>query len=144
MTWAANRSGFALLEAVLASVVFALAALSTFKCIQVASRCAHDQAQYLRADAAAFDIAWAHYHRAYDELLAECEAAERKPEAISRTAVEGLTGGVATVRVTRSRAASADRSESLVITVTVEWGGDDRRRQRQLCIVRTNLEKEWT
>ena len=141
---ARTRSGFALAEAMLASAVFAVVALAVFKGVEVAARCAHDQVQCLRADAAAFDLAWSRFQDGYDQLLAECESAQLKPGTVRRTEVEGLDDGTASVRVTKAKGAQLDRSEYLVITVTVEWGSPGNRRQRQLSVVRSNLEREWT
>lgn len=135
------RSGFALPEAILASAVFALTALSLFRGISLATRVARDEVEELRADAAAFDLAWAHYQGDFGALLAAC-ADPRKALPVDRTIVEGLPNAAATVSVTKAKGPQLGMSEFLVITAVVEWGDPAHRRQRQVRVVKSNLERD--
>ena len=66
-----NRSharGVTLIEVMLASSIFALMVLSLFEGIAVVARIARENAEYLQADAYAFDLAWKRYNESYAAL----------------------------------------------------------------------------
>ena len=119
----------------------ALTALSLFRGISLATRIARDEVEELRADAAAFDLAWTNYQSDYGALLAACEDPRKAPP-IDRTIVEGLPNAAATVNVTKAKGPQLGTSEFLVITAVVEWGDPEHRRQRQVRVVKSNLERD--
>ena len=60
--------GVTLIEVMLASSIFALMVLALFEGIAVAARIARENAEYLQADAYAFDLAWKRYNESYAAL----------------------------------------------------------------------------
>ena len=122
--------GVTLIEVMLAASIFALMVLALFEGIAVSARIARENAEYLQADAYAFDLAWKRYNESYmalrnltiipDEVITE-EAAPMlyrvESPAVSHTTITRLAN-------------PEDPSVELgvLISVDVEWGAADARR----------------
>ena len=129
--------GVTLIEVMLASSIFALMVLSLFEGIGVAARIARENAEYLQADAYAFDLAWKRYNESYAALrnFVSGEVPERTiEENITEEAAPMLvrTGAPAKSYTTIKRVADpGDASTELgvLISVDVQWGESGKIRQ---------------
>lgn len=63
-----SKRGVTLIEVMLAASILALMVLALFEGITVSARIARENAEYLQADAYAFDLAWKRYNESYAEL----------------------------------------------------------------------------
>ena len=63
-----SKAGVTLVEVMLAGAMTALVVLATLEGFIVAAKIAHENAEALRADGAAFDILWQNFYRDYDQL----------------------------------------------------------------------------
>ncbi len=128
------RRGATLIEVMLAASILALTVLSVFEGIAVAARIAHENAEYLEADAYAFDLAWKRYNESYQRLrnLASDEIYE---ETITKEAAPMLyrNGSEAVSRTKITRVVDPGNSSTelgVLISVDVEWGAAGARRRR--------------
>lgn len=62
------KRGVTLIEVMLAASILALMVLALFEGIAVSARIARENAEYLQADAYAFDLAWKRYNESYGAL----------------------------------------------------------------------------
>ncbi len=122
----------------LAGSILLLMVLSLFEGIAVAARIARENAEYLQADAYAFDLAWKRYNESYGALrnFVSASSPERvfSPEEITEEAAPMLyhAGSAAKSYTTFRRIADpSDTSVELgiLITVDVEWGAAGARRR---------------
>ena len=132
------KRGVTLIEVMLAASILALMVLSLFEGIAVSARIARENAEYLQADAYAFDLAWKRYNESYGALRNFVSAAspERvfEPEDITEEAApmlyrKGAPAKSYTVikRITDPNNASVELG--VLISVDVEWGAADARRR---------------
>ena len=134
------RRGATLVEVMLAAAILALMVLSLFEGIAVSARIAHENAEYLQADAYAFDLAWKRYNESYSALkvFIPSTSQERTFEEsiVSNAAPMLYREGSPAKSYTRIRRINDPNDESvelgILISVDVEWGpaGDRRRRSR--------------
>ena len=130
--------GVTLVEVMLAAAILALMALSLFEGIVVAARIAHENAEFLQADAYAFDLAWKRYNEGYTALRNFVSASS--PE---RTFEENITEEAAPMlyregspaksytKIRRMKDPNDESSElGILISVDVEWGAAGARRRR--------------
>lgn len=129
--------GVTLIEVMLASSIFALMVLSLFEGIAVSARIARENAEYLQADAYAFDLAWKRYNESYGALrnFVSATVPERTfNEDIAEDAAPMLhrTGSPAVSYTTITRIVDPNDASvelGVIISVDVEWGAaGDRRR----------------
>ena len=62
------KRGVTFIEVMLAASILALTVLAVFEGIAVSARIARENAEYLQADAYAFDLAWKRYNESYGAL----------------------------------------------------------------------------
>ncbi len=130
--------GVTLIEVMLAVFIFSLMVLALFEGIAVAARVARENAEYLQADAYAFDLAWKRCNESYlalRNLVPQGANAVTFPdENIARDAAPMLHGGAPPVSRTRIVCVKDPNDEStelgLLISVDVEWGVQGARRRR--------------
>ena len=63
-----GRGGATLIEVMLAAAILSLMVLALFEGIAVSARIARENAEYLQADAYAFDLAWKRFNESYGAL----------------------------------------------------------------------------
>lgn len=125
------QAGFTLIEAMVAGSILALVALILFEGIGVCTRIAHENAQFLVADAYAHDLVWKRYNEDYAKLVVLLD--RQFDENISSNAAPSLwiqnSPAVSHTRLSRPRTATGSTDPNgLVISVDVEWGAADARR----------------
>ena len=132
------KRGVTLVEVMLAASIFALMVLALFEGIAVSARIARENAEYLQADAYAFDLAWKRYNESYGALrnFVSAVSPERvfEPEDITEEAAPMLYRKGAPAKsytVIKRIADPNDASVELgvLISVDVEWGAADARRR---------------
>ena len=132
------KRGVTLVEVMLAASILALMVLALFEGIAVSARIARENAEYLQADAYAFDLAWKRYNENYGSLrnlIGKTQTwVEFPAEEITEEAAPMLyrAGSVAKSYTTIRRIAdSTDPSVELgvLISVDVEWGAAGARRR---------------
>lgn len=129
--------GVTLIEMMLAASIFALMVLSLFEGIAVSARIARENAEYLQADAYAFDLAWKRYNESYGALRNFVSAASPQ-----RTFDENITSNAAPLLYHAGASAVShttitripDPSDAAVelgilISVDVEWDSSGMRRR---------------
>ncbi len=129
--------GVTLIEVMLASSIFALMVLSLFEGIVVAARISRENAEYLQADAYAFDLAWKRSNESYVALrnFVSATSPERTfDEDITREAAPMLfrSGSPAVSHTTITRVVDPSDSATelgILISVDVEWGASGARRR---------------
>jgi Tfp pilus assembly protein PilE len=129
--------GVTFIEVMLAAAILALMVLALFEGIAVSARIARENAEYLQADAYAFDLAWKRYNEGYSALrgfISATSPVRTFDENITSNAAPMLyrTGAPAKSYTTIRRIGdSNDESVELgiLISVNVEWGESDARRQ---------------
>ena len=132
------KRGVTLVEVMLAASILALMVLALFEGIAVSARIARENAEYLQADAYAFDLAWKRYNENYGSLrnligknqtLVEFPAEEITEEAApmlyrARSVAKSYT----TIRrITDPTDPSVELG--VLISVDVEWGAAGARRR---------------
>ena len=130
-----SRRGFSLVEVMLAGGLVALTAVSLFEGIGVCARIAHENAQFLVADAYAHDLAWKRFNENYSALNSVHLGRRNQPivENIASNAAPALwiSGSPAQSRTVFSypkTASGADDVNGVRVTVDVEWGAAGNRR----------------
>lgn len=126
-----------LVEVMLAASILALMVLSLFEGIAVSARIARENAEYLQADAYAFDLAWKRYNESYAALrnFVSASSPERTfDENVTEEAAPLLyhTGTPAVSHTTITRIpdpVDAAAELGILISVDVEWGGSGARRR---------------
>lgn len=128
--------GITLTEVMVAGAIFSLLALTLFEGVGLAARLSQENAEYLAADAYAFDLAYKRSRESFSELLkvlaAQNGAAMR--ETISSNACPVIfrpgSGNAATslTRINWAKTADGyDDPNALLISVDVEWGPQNKR-----------------
>ena len=128
--------GVTLIEVMLAAAILALMVLSLFEGIAVSARIARENAEYLQADAYAFDLAWKRYNESYGALrnFVSVSSPERTfDENITEEAAPMLyrTGASAVSHTTIKRIPDPNDGSvelGILISVDVEWGAVGARR----------------
>lgn len=131
-----SKRGVTLVEVMLAASILALTVLAVFEGIAVSARIARENAEYLQADAYAFDLAWKRYNESYGALRNLVSVAS--PE---RTFDENIVSNAAPMLYRRTSPAqshttitrvtdpnNASIELGVLISVDVEWGADGARR----------------
>lgn len=130
--------GVTLVEVMLAASILVLMVLSLFEGIAVAARIARENAEYLQADAYAFDLAWKRYNEGYLALRnlipASANSVSLPVEDIQEEAAPMLyrSGSKAKSFTTITRIADPNDNSvelGLLISVDVEWGSEKARRR---------------
>ncbi len=129
--------GVTLVEVMLAASILAVMVLALFEGIAVAARVARENAEYLQADAYAFDLAWKRYNENYSVLrnFVSASSPERTfDEDVAETAAPMLynVGSPAVSHTTLTRIpdpANASGELGILISVDVEWGRPGVRRR---------------
>ena len=134
-----HARGATLIEVMLAGSILLLMSLSLFEGIAVAARIARENAEYLQADAYAFDLAWKRYNESYLALRNFIPAGVNfrsfDPENISSNAAPmlcraGVPAAVSHTTLTRVLDPSDTSVElGILISVDVEWGAAATRRR---------------
>ena len=127
--------GATLIEVMLAASILALMVLSLFEGIAVSARIARENAEYLQADAYAFDLAWKRYNESYGALrnfVSTTSPEQTFDEEITEEAAPLLyragSSAVSHTTITRiPNPADASVELGLLITVDVEWGKSNAR-----------------
>lgn len=132
------KRGVTLVEVMLAASILALMVLSLFEGIAVSARIARENAEYLQADAYAFDLAWKRYNENYSSLrnlIGKNQTRVELPsEEITEEAAPMLyrAGSVAKSYTTIRRIpdpSDASAELGVLISVDVEWGAAGARRR---------------
>lgn len=129
----ARRRGVTLVEVMLAGAILSLLALSLFEGIGVANRITVENAEYLAADAVAFDLAYKRSREEFGALQKLCASLNNAEliELISSNACPVLCRQVpvALTRVEYARDASGTLDpNALLLSVDVSWGPENNRR----------------
>ena len=130
------KRGVTFIEVMLAASILALTVLAVFEGIAVSARIARENAEYLQADAYAFDLAWKRYNESYGALrnLVSATAPQRTyDEDLVEAAAPMLyhAGSPAKSHTTITRVVDPDDASNelgVLISVDVEWGAADARR----------------
>lgn len=124
--------GVTLVEVMLAASILALTVLAVFEGIAVSARVARENAEYLQADAYAFDLAWKRYNEKYGEL---CKLVSERPfdENIASNAAPMLYRKDSPAQSHTTIRRFTDPNDTSVefgvlISVDVEWGAEGTRR----------------
>ena len=132
------KSGVTLVEVMLAASILALMVLALFEGIAVSARIARENAEYLQADAYAFDLAWKRYNEGYGALrnFVSASSPERvfAPEEITQEAAPMLYRNKSPAKSYTVIRRIADPNDSAIelgvlISVDVEWGSAGARRR---------------
>ena len=132
------KRGVTLIEVMLAASILALMVLSLFEGIAVSARIARENAEYLQADAYAFDLAWKRYNENYSSLrnlMGKNQTQVELPsEEITEEAAPMLyrAGSAAQSYTTIKRVmdpSDASVELGILISVDVEWGASGARRR---------------
>lgn len=126
-----RKRGVTLVEVMLAGCLFAFLILSLFEGIAVAARISRENAEYLQADAYAFDLAWKRFNEDYTLLAAQRNTFE---ENIASNAAPLLyirgSEAKSITRIAWGKNKDGGVSEDgILISVDVEWGPAARRRK---------------
>jgi len=137
-----SRSGFTLVECLLAGTIISITALALFDGIGVSARIAHENAQLLAADAVAWDAVWKKFNEDYGKMRTQTE--ESLTEAAAPTL--WLDGAAAVLRVTVQPVTVVSggiKVEMKSIEADVEWGPAGKRRKlsdwHRAFVYRSNL-----
>ena len=128
------KRGVTLVEVMLAASILALMVLALFEGIAVSARIARENAEYLQADAYAFDLAWKRYNESYQALRNFATGAVQT-EIITEEAAPMLYRAGSTAKSYTTIRRITDPTDSSVelgvlISVDVEWGAAGARRRR--------------
>ena len=132
------KRGVTLIEVMLAASILALMVLSLFEGIAVSARIARENAEYLQADAYAFDLAWKRYNENYSSLrnlIGKHQTQVELPsEEITEEAAPMLyrAGSAAQSYTTIKRVLDPNDASvelGILISVDVEWGVSGARRR---------------
>lgn len=159
------RRGVTLVEVMIAGMLLSFLAIILFEGAAFSARLAKKNAEYLAADAFAFDLAWKRFHEDYAKLKAMIPSGRSSVaivETISSTAVPALVPGTAATTGTRTSGTNANGGSptatttiawaknrngsndttALALTVDVEWGPANDRRHRSVTVCRSERGQE--
>ena len=130
------KRGVTFIEVMLAASILALTVLAVFEGIAVSARIARENAEYLQADAYAFDLAWKRYNESYGALRNFVSAAlptrtfdETLVEEAAPMLYRAAAPAVSHTTITRiPDPADAANELGVLISVDVEWGAAGARR----------------
>ena len=131
-----SKRGVTLVEVMLAASILALTVLAVFEGIAVSARIARENAEYLQADAYAFDLAWKRSNESYGALrnfvsssvpqrTFDEEIVEDAAPMLYRTAAPAVSHTTITRLIDPS---DASNELGVLISVDVEWGAEGARR----------------
>ncbi len=132
------KRGVTLVEVMLAASILALMVLALFEGIAVSARIARENAEYLQADAYAFDLAWKRYNENYSSLrnlIGKTQTwVEFPAEEITEEAAPMLYRARSVAKSYTTIRRIMDPSDpsvelGVLISVDVEWGGAGARRR---------------
>ena len=132
------KRGVTFIEVMLAASILALTVLAVFEGIAVSARIARENAEYLQADAYAFDLAWKRYNENYSSLrnlIGKNQTQVELPsEEITEEAAPMLyrAGSAAQSYTTIKRVLDPNDASvelGILISVDVEWGVSGARRR---------------
>ena len=124
--------GVTLVEVMLAASILALTVLALFEGIAVSARIARENAEYLQADAYAFDLAWKRYNESYGALRKLVSERPFDENIVSNAAPmlyrkDSPAKSHTTIRrITNPSDTSVEFG--VLISVDVEWGAEGARR----------------
>lgn len=135
------RKGFTLTEAVLASSLLCFVSLGLFEGIITASKIAHENSEFLAADALAWDVAWKRFNEPYANLteslrpysnpIVETVSTSNGKEKSAAPVLWYGSGSPAKVYTVISNGVyriNGYEQQGVLISVNVEWGpAKDRR-----------------
>ena len=134
--------GVTLVEVMLAAAILALMVLSLFEGIAVSARIARENAEYLQADAYAFDLAWKRYNESYVALRnwvpnIDSTSSTNAPyytETIAQDAAPMLYRADSPAKSYTTLQSVRDPNDAsvelgILISVDVEWGAEGARRR---------------
>ena len=130
------KRGVTFVEVMLAAAILALTVLAVFEGIAVSARIARENAEYLEADAYAFDLAWKRYNEGYGALRNFVSAAvpqrtfdEDLVEDAAPMLYRAAAPAVSHTTITRVVDPNDTSTElGVLISVDVEWGAEGARR----------------
>ena len=124
--------GVTLVEVMLAASILALTVLAVFEGIAVSARIARENAEYLQADAYAFDLAWKRYNESYSALRNLASGRSFDENIVSNAApmlYRKTSPAQSHTTITRIVDSSNTSVElGVLISVDVEWGAEGARR----------------
>lgn len=124
--------GVTLVEVMLAASILALTVLAVFEGIAVSARIARENAEYLQADAYAFDLAWKRYNESYSALRNLASGRSFDENIVSNAApMLYRKTSPAQSHTTITRIVDSDNTSvelGVLISVDVEWGAEGARR----------------
>ena len=124
--------GVTLVEVMLAASILALTVLAVFEGIAVSARIARENAEYLQADAYAFDLAWKRYNESYSALRNLASGRSFDENIVSNAApMLYRKTSPAQSHTTITRIVDSDNASvelGVLISVDVEWGAEGARR----------------
>ena len=116
----------------LAASILALTVLAVFEGIAVSARIARENAEYLQADAYAFDLAWKRYNESYSALRNLASGRSFDENIVSNAApMLYRKTSPAQSHTTITRIVDSDNTSvelGVLISVDVEWGAEGARR----------------
>ena len=123
-----RKAGFTLVEVMVAGSILALLSCASLEGIIVAVRVSRENAQHLAAEALAFDLAWLHFNRDYDDLRKSSLNAAQKTVTYADAAglAPALVSAAPTARVQLSPVSG--EFSGVLIHSEVVWGVGDGRR----------------
>lgn len=123
-----RKAGFTLVEVLVAGAILALLTCAALEGVIVAVRISHENAQHLAAEALAFDLAWLHFNRDYEDLRRSALSTGSKTITYANAA--GLAPTLAAVAPTARVQLSSVNGEvsGVLIHSEVAWGANDNRR----------------
>ena len=119
--------GVTLIEVMLAASIFALMVLSLFEGIAVSARIARENAEYLQADAYAFDLAWKRYNESYGALRTVDETITEEAAPLLYHAGAPAVSHTTITRIPDPSDAAVELG--ILISVDVEWDNSGERRR---------------
>ena len=126
------KRGVTFVEVMLAAAILALTVLAVFEGIAVSARIARENAEYLQADAYAFDLAWKRYNESYGALRNLVSERTFEENIVSNAAPMLYREASPAKAYTRIRRVvdpeDASNELGVLISVDVEWGAEGARR----------------
>ena len=122
--------GVTLVEVMLAASILALTVLAVFEGIAVSARIARENAEYLQADAYAFDLAWKRYNESYGALRKLVSERPFDENIVSNPMLYRKDSPAKSHTTIRRITNPSDTSVEfgVLISVDVEWGAEGARR----------------
>lgn len=119
------RRAFSLVEMMLASAVLAITVLALFEAVIISTRIAHENSEYLAAEAVAWDAVWKRFNEDYSRLRQGETSSETLTAASAPALMHYDRPPTLTVKVTGDEAFAGLKC----ISADVEWGDTAHRRR---------------